>query len=277
MDKINQRLPPGEPLRKPKAHGILDLDGQMRGHEHDPTLLPVLRDDVLEQPGTLGIQRDGGLIQQPDRAVDGKQPGELQPLPLPHGEHPCLVVHEPAEAHELDGRPRPAAVFPLEELEPLHVLQNRELLLDGVLEGHPVELELVLLEHARGGDVVAVPEDLPRGGAGEARQHAEERGLAGAVGAREDQRRAVVDAEVDVAEHRLRVPHARDVVEEEPRRRGPERRHPAEWSGGSGAGESVGADDERAEVSGPGMGGGAAAGAAGWSAAGGAERAALEE
>jgi hypothetical protein len=45
----------------------------------------------------------------------------------------------------------------------------------------------------------------------------------GAVGAREHQRGAVVDAQVDVAEHRLRVPHAGDVVEEEPRR--PKRPH----------------------------------------------------
>ena len=62
-------------------------------------------------------------------------------------------------------------------------------------------------------------------------EHAEDKagGLAGAVGAGQDEGRAVVDAEVDVAEHRLRVPHARDVVEEEPRRRGAERRHPAEW------------------------------------------------
>jgi hypothetical protein len=45
-----------------------------------------------------------------------------------------------------------------------------------------------------------------------------------------------VDAEVDVAEHRLRVPHARDVVEQEPRRRGPKRRHVA-GGGGSGAAE----------------------------------------
>ena len=229
MDKINQRLPPGEPLRKPKGHEILNLDREMRRHEHDPTLLPVLSDDVLEQPGTLRIQRDRGLIQQPDRAVNGEQPGELQPLPLPHGEHPGLLVHEPPEPHELDGRPGPGAVLPLEELEPLHVLEHGELLLDGVLERHPVELQLVLLEHARGGDVVAVPEDLPGRGAREAGQHAEEGGLAGAVGAGQDEGRAVVDAEVDVAEHRLRVPHARDVVEEEPRRRGAERRHLAEW------------------------------------------------
>lgn len=208
----------------------------MRGHEHDATLLPVLRDDVFKQPGTLCVQRDGGLVQQPDGSVDGEQPGELQPLPLTHGEHPGLLVHEPAEAHELDGRARPATVLPLEELEPLDVLEHRELLLDGILERHPVELQLVLLEDARGGDVVAVPEDLPRRGAREARQHAEEGGLAGAVGAGQDEGRAVVDAEVDVAEHRLRVPHARDVVEQEPRRRGPKRRHVA-GGGGSGAAE----------------------------------------
>jgi len=64
----------------------------------------------------------------------------------------------------------------------------------------------------------------PRRGAREARQHAEEGGLSGAVGAGQDEGRAVVDAEVDVVEHRLRVPHARDVVEQEPRR------HVAVWS-----------------------------------------------
>lgn len=196
----------------------------MRGDEHDPTLLAVLRYDVLQQLDTLGIQRDGRLVQEPDRAIDGEQPGELEPFPLAHGEHPRLLVHEPAEPHELDGRGR-LAVLPLEELEPLHVLEHGELLLDGVLERHPVELKLILLEHARGGDVVAVPEDLPRRGAREAGEHPQEGALAGAVGAGEHQRRPVVDADVDVAEHRLRVPHAGDAVEEEPRRRGLQRRH----------------------------------------------------
>uniref|UniRef100_A0A804M9Z5 Uncharacterized protein n=1 Tax=Zea mays TaxID=4577 RepID=A0A804M9Z5_MAIZE len=166
MDKINQRLPPRKPLGKPKRHRILNLNRQMRGHEHDATLLPVLRDDVFKQPGTLCVQRDGGLVQQPDGSIDGEQPGELQPLPLPHGQHPPgLLVHEPAELHELDGRARPAAVLPLEELEPLDVLEHCELLFHGVLERHPVELQLVLLEDVGGGDVVSVPEDLPRRGA----------------------------------------------------------------------------------------------------------------
>ena len=219
MDKINQRLPPRKPLGKPKRHRILNLNRQMRGHEHDATLLPVLRDDVFKQPGTLCVQRDGGLVQQPDGSIDGEQPGELQPLPLPHGQHPPgLLVHEPAELHELDGRARPAAVLPLEELEPLDVLEHCELLFHGVLERHPVELQLVLLEDAGGGDVVAIPEDLPRRGAREARQHAEEGGLSGAVGAGKDEGCAVVDAEVDVTEHRLCVPHAGDIVEQEPRR-----------------------------------------------------------
>jgi hypothetical protein len=244
MHKINQRLPPGKPLRKTKRHSIFNLDGQVCGNDDHPTLLPVLRDDVLEQLGPLRIQRNGRLIKQPDRAVDGEQPGELQPLPLPHGEHPGLVVHEPAEPHQLDGGGRPRAVLAFEELEPLHILQHGELLLDGVLERHPVELQLVLLEHARRGDVVAVPEDLPRRGAREAGEHAEEGGLPGAVGARQHQRGAVVDAQVDVPEHCLRVPHAGYVVEEEPGRRRPKRRHRCSLSLGRSRVASTGEREE---------------------------------
>lgn len=72
---------------------------------------------------------------------------------------------------------------------------------------------------------MSVPEDLPHGGTQEASEHPQEGSLAGSIGTGEDEGRAIVDADVDVAKHCLCVPHVGDGVEHQERRWRPHGRH----------------------------------------------------
>lgn len=74
-----------------------------------------------------------------------------------------------------------------------------------------------MLEHSRGCDVIAIPEDFTSGGAREACKHSEEGGLSRPVSASQDESRAIMDRDVDVAQHGLGISHARDIVQKDAR------------------------------------------------------------
>ena len=189
----------------PEAHGL----AHVVGHEQDRAAggLPDPLELVVEDVAGHGVERPEGLVHQQDLGLLGERAGEGDALAHAARELVRLALGERAQLDELQ-----QLLDPLLALRLGHLAQA-ERQLDVALHVQPRE-QRGLLEHERR---VADALDGAGGGAVEAGDEVEQRGLAAARGPEEAHELAAAHGQRDVLEGRDRVTatreHLRHVVD----------------------------------------------------------------
>ena len=176
----------------------------------------MLGDRGLEAKAARPVEAHARLVQEPERAPGGDQAGQRQAAALPGRQ----------EAHrrggmggEVERRERCLDALlprPRQRRGEGQALVRGESRLETVLMAQIVKPRTVLGQVRR--HRLAAPEQLACRRCQEAREQAQQRGLAAAVGAAQDQRIPGLEGEADAGHHRAAAAHAGELPAGEERR-----------------------------------------------------------
>ena len=178
------------------ALGLVHVMGR---DQHGEPFRRERMDLVPELAPRLGIDAGGRLVEQQKLRVGQRAGAEREPL-LPAARQLAReLLLAPGEPEPLDHRARRRARIgePIEPRDEFEVLAHREVLIEAEALRHVADVALDLV--GLGADVVAEAGAVALVGREQPAQHADGRGLAGAVGAEEAVDRAALDLHRQVA------------------------------------------------------------------------------